>query len=265
MEIIDTHTHIGQFGQWNCSCETLMTCMRKFGVSQGIVSTISGNEYDYELNLVNVDKGQIRINHDMLQEIKKYKGRLKALFWIRPHSEVADRQLENYLEVNREWFVGLKVHPRCSNLKFSVENYHTYLELCKKLALPFCIHTQNDGFSNIEYVYNVAKQYSDINFIAIHMEMGTNHQCAMQYIKECSNLYGDTTMVEIDDVIKAIRCCGSKKILFGSDAVVFGEDSYRRYDDFEEKLINTFSGTEIEDLFYNNAKRIFKYIGGSYE
>ncbi|MGV8982538.1 amidohydrolase family protein [Clostridium sp.] len=78
------------------------------------------------------------------------------------------------------------------------------MELCKKLSLPFCIHTERDGFSNIEYIYNVAKQYPDINFIAIHIEMGTNHRDAIQYIVECSNLYGDTTMVEIDDVIEAI-------------------------------------------------------------
>ena len=52
MKIIDSHTHIGQFGQWNCSCEALMTCMKKFGANQAIVSTISGNEFDYELNLI---------------------------------------------------------------------------------------------------------------------------------------------------------------------------------------------------------------------
>ncbi|MFA9424204.1 MAG: amidohydrolase family protein, partial [Sedimentibacter sp.] len=196
----------------------------------------------------------------MLQEIKKYEGKLKALFWIRPYSEVADIPLEKYLKMNRKWFVGLKVHPRCANLKFSVENYHSYLELCKKLSLPFCIHTERDGFSNIEYIYNVAKQYPDVNFVAIHMEMGTNHRDAIQYIKECPNLYGDTTMVEIDDVINAIRLCGSKKILFGTDAVVFGEGSYKRYDNFKEKLTDVFSKMENEDLFCNNAKGIFKSI-----
>jgi hypothetical protein len=33
----------------------------------------------------------------------------------------------------------------------------------------------------------------------------------MKYISECPNLYGDTTMVEIDDVIEAIRFCGITK------------------------------------------------------
>lgn len=260
MKIIDSHTHIGQFGQWNCSLETLMVCMRNFGVSQGIVSTITGNEFDYELNIIKTNKDQIKINDEMLQEIKRYEGKLKALFWIRPYSEPANRKLEDYLALNLGWYVGLKVHPRCANLKFSVENYHTYLELCEKLSLPFCIHTQRDGFSNIEYIYNVAKQYPNINFIAIHMEMGTNHRDAIQYIKGCPNLYGDTTMVEICDVIEAIRFCGSKKILFGSDAIVFGEESYKRYDNFIEKLRNMFNREEIEDLFCNNAKRIFKSL-----
>lgn len=260
MEIIDSHTHIGQFGQWDCSSETLMDCMIKFGVSQGIVSTINGNEFDYELNKMSINKTQIEINDDMLKEIKKYKGILKALFWIRPYSEIAGSQLENYLEMNRAWFVGLKVHPRCANLKFTAENYQTYLKLCKKLSLPFCIHSQKDGFSNCEYIYNVAMQYPDINFVAVHMELGTSHKDAVRHIRECPNLYGDTTMVEIDDVIDSIRFCGSKKIIFGSDAVVFGEDSYKRYDNFKEKLSNIFSRVEIEDLFCNNAKRIFKLL-----
>lgn len=34
--------------------------MNKFGVSQGIVSTINGNEFDYELNIIKTDKDQIR-------------------------------------------------------------------------------------------------------------------------------------------------------------------------------------------------------------
>lgn len=42
MEVIDSHTHVGQFGEWNCLCETLLACMHKFGISKGIVSTISG-------------------------------------------------------------------------------------------------------------------------------------------------------------------------------------------------------------------------------
>jgi len=234
--------------------------MRKFGISQGIVSTINANEFDYDSSIIITDKNQIKINDDMLQEIKRYEGKLKALFWIRPHSEIADRELEDYLELNRTWYVGLKVHPRCANLKFSIENYHTYLELCKNLSIPFCIHTERDGFSNIEYIYNVAKQYPDVNFVAIHMELGTNHREAIKYIKQCPNLYGDTTMVEIDDVIEAIGFCGSNKILFGSDAVVFGEESYKRYDNFKEKLRNTFNRVEVEDLFCNNAKRIFKSI-----
>ena len=54
--------------------------------------------------------------------------------------------------------------------------------------------------------------------------------------------------------------CGSKKIMFGSDAIVFDEESYKRYDNFKEKLLNTFSRMEIEDLFFSNIKRIFKFI-----
>jgi uncharacterized protein len=89
------------------------------------------------------------------------------------------------------------------------------------------------------------------------MELATNHKDAILYIKECPNLYGDTTMVDTDDVIKEIRFCGSKKILFGSDEVVFGKESYKKYDNLKEKLGNMIYRMEVENLFCNNAKQIF--------
>lgn len=47
--------------------------MEKFGASQGITSTISGNEFDCGLNLIKTDKDKIGINDDMQQKIKSTK------------------------------------------------------------------------------------------------------------------------------------------------------------------------------------------------
>lgn len=258
MEVIDTNTHIGCIDKWHYTCDSLIYSMRKFNIAKGIVSTISGNEFDYELKRIRTNKNQIEINDEMLQEIKTHKDKLKAFFWIRPYSEEVDQNLIDYLEFNKDWYVGLKVSPRYANLKFTVENYKSYLDLCRRLRLPFCIHTENDGFSNMEFIYQVAKKYSDVVFIAVHMELGESNKNAIKYINKCPNLFGDTTLIDIDDVIEAIKTCGSNKILFGSDAVIFGEESYHKYFNYNKKLYNSLNRSELEDLFCNNAKKIFK-------
>lgn len=257
MEIIDSHVHVGKYCEWDCSPDILMDCMRGFGVSMGIVSDLGGIEYDNAFNPISTSQNQLQLNTGLINKISGYGKTCKALFWIRPYAEAANRELEEYLVKNRNWFVGLKVHPRGANVKFSGENYYSYLELCRKLSLPICVHTENDGFSNIEYVRRVADQYPGVNFVAVHMGFRTDRKEAIRHIKECPNLYGDTTLVSINEVINAIQMCGDKKILFGSDAPVFGPESYDRYNDFEEKLRQKYSDAVLNNLFSQNAKRIF--------
>lgn len=253
MKLIDSHTHVGKFGQWSCSVASLLAAMGGFGVSQALVSTLSANEFDYAVQRIPTELDQLAINDELLQDVKASAGRLKALFWIRPFSETVDARLKQYLTLNRDWFVGLKVHPLCAGLPFTVENYRAYLDLCRELALPFCIHSQPDGYANIKLIAAAARQYPQVNFVAVHMELGTNHRAAMQMIRDCSNLYGDTTLVEPADVAAAMETCGSEKILFGSDAVVFGENSYARYAPLKELI----SGEAAEKLFCGNAQKLF--------
>jgi predicted TIM-barrel fold metal-dependent hydrolase len=151
----------------------------------------------------------------------------------------------------------MKVHPKGSCLRFKKENYIDYLKMCERLDWPVCIHTEQDGYSNVEYVYEVAKQFPNIKFVMVHMELSTDHRNAIQLIEKLPNLFGDTTLVDLQTVQKAITYCGSNKILFGTDAPVFGESSYKRYDNYLQQLKLFFSQEEIENVFYQNAKNIF--------
>ena len=260
MEIIDSHVHIGKFDEWDCRPDVLVECMRNFGVNLGIVSDLGGIEYNNSFSPVNTSRNQIQVNSELVDKISIYGNTFKALFWIRPRAEAANQELEEYLVKNKRWFVGIKVHPRYANLKFTGENYYSYLELCRKLSLPMCVHTEKDGFSNIAFVRETAEQYPGVNFVAIHMGFGTDRKEAIRHIKECSNLYGDTTLVSTSDVINAIQMCGDKKILFGSDAPVLGQNSYERYRDLEERLRQKYSAAVLNNLFRQNAKRIFHLL-----
>lgn len=260
MNIIDSHVQFGGFENVICSMSSLEEGMKNFGVTQGIISSLYGCEYDRSGGRINANLNQIDVNKILMRDISTTRASFKALFWIRPRSEKAGQTLETFLLKNRSVFVGLTVHPRYAGLKFSSEKYGSYLKLCKKLSLPMCIHTENDGFSNIEFVLEAALDYPDVNFVAMNMEMGSDHQEAIRCIKECPNLYGDTTLMDIDAIINVVRACGSRKILFGTGAPVLGDDSYNRYINAEKKIRQKFKDAGAQNVFHANAEKIFHLL-----
>ncbi len=257
MKIIDSHAHIGKIGCYSSDAAMLQKAMDSFDVQTAIISNMSANEFDCDGNDISNYKNQIEMNREISAVCRLNQEKFKGLFWIRPHHEKCNLEAEAFLKENKDIFVGLKVHPKGANLKFTYENYHDYLNLCKNLNLPFCIHTEQDGFSNIDYVYEVACECPDINFIAVHMNLGSDHNEAFEYIKSLPNLYGDTTLVGLQDVIFALQYCGSEKILFGSDAAIFGENSYERYRNYIERLPVLFALNDIDNLFWKNSERLF--------
>lgn len=257
MQKTDSHAHIGQYGPWTCNIDELLDNAKQQSITKIIISDLDINEFDENGNLNHSELSQIKMNDIARTKVIGYEDVFKLLFWIRPYCEKADDKLKIYLKENNNIYVGIKVHPKTSRTTFNEQNYKSYIELCGELKLPFCIHTDDDGFSNIEYVYEVAKKYPDINFIAVHMELGGDHKNAIKYISKCENLYGDTTLVNNNDVLMAIKECGAEKILFGSDANVFGSGSYDRYDGLCDMIVNEFGIDAAECVFEKNAKRIF--------
>lgn len=255
MKIVDSHTHIGTIGGYSCDIETLLKAMNSFGAQTALVSDVSANEFDSDGNYIDDGKSQVESNLRLAQICEK--NDLKALFWVRPCREKCGADVMRFLKVYKDVFKGLKAHPAGSRLKFTAENYRSCLEACRELRLPICVHTGQDGFSNTEYVYEAALEYPDVNFIAVHMDAGSGHRKAMDLIRRQPNLYGDSTLVSLEDTIEALRLCGSGKILFGSDAAVFGINSYERYVSFKQELPRLFAEDETALFFHGNAERIF--------
>ncbi len=253
--MIDSHVHIGKYDRWESDIGQLIKQMDEFGIKYAIASDMTINTYDSDGNVISADKTQIQLNEAALSMSMPYSDRIGLLFWIRPVTDAADTVLYNYLA--GEKFVGLKVHPRTAGLAFSHKNYSEYIKICESLKLPFCIHTENDGFCDIEYVYEAAVKHPDVIFVAVHMNLGTSHEKAYQLIGKCGNLYGDTTLVDTADVLKAIEVCGPEKIMFGSDACIFGTESYSRYKGLYNEIASKFDIEAADKVFKNNAKRIF--------
>ena len=90
----------------------------------------------------------------------------------------------------------------------------------------------------------------------VHMGLCSDNEEAIRCVAQADNLYGDTTWVPLDKVRKAIRVCGSEKILFGSDAPIDGAKSYAFYQDML-RIYQQTPDRDWENVFYRNAQALF--------
>ncbi len=75
------------------------------------------------------------------------------------------------------------------------------------------------------HLYNAAKRHPSIDFVMVHMDLGTDNKAALDLLGTLPNLYGDTTWVPVSTTVEAIRRYGSKKMLFGTDNPIDGPDT----------------------------------------
>lgn len=271
--IIDSHTHIGtityQVGKNRVSDlpgDDLIAAMRKYSIAYALVSSIEGAEFDSDGHPVPPEK-QIPQMESFLKLLKFVRPRgealpgdplLKALLWIKPYTERPTVELEQFIRENRDHIAGLKMHPSLSNIKFNESRFLPYLKLAEKYDMPVQVHTENDGLANPAYVAEVAGRFPSVKFTMVHMGLNTDNREAIDIIRTNGNIYGDTCEVKIDNVISAIKICGSEKILLGTDAIVHGIDTYERYMPLVDLIRKEFSREEAENILYRNCMRIYK-------
>jgi len=223
------------------------------------VSSIEGAEFDSEFKLAPKDKQvpQAQVISRTIEFAKKYPCRLRAVLWIKPYTEGYSDKIKQLIMKNREFIAGLKIHPSLSNLKVSDKKLYPYLKVAKKYKLPVQVHTENDGKSNIKYLCEVLERSNDTIFVLVHMGLNTDNSEAIELIRNNDNLYGDTCLVEKRNVLKAIIECGSDKILFGTDAIVNGIDTYQEYLPVIEAIKKHFTKEEADNVLALNCKRIY--------
>jgi uncharacterized protein len=89
------------------------------------------------------------------------------------------------------------------------------------------------------------------------MGMNSDNREAISLITKTPNIYGDTCVVKHENIIIAIKECGAEKILFGTDSIVNGIDTYKKYIPLIEKIKETFSENEAAKILGLNSMTIF--------
>ncbi len=233
--MIDSHIHLSlgrvyaSFGQ-----DELLQAMEGMGIQYGVVSLLDVMEYGHQ------------DQNDPLPTLSEWEGarvvrevcispRLLPLVWVRPH----DREKEGFfhwLAENHRGFYGFKFHPFHSRMPLDHPLWEPYFEFAEKYSWSVVVHTAIDEFSQPGLVKRWAERYPNVPIILVHMGLYTDHEEAVRMVTHYSNVFGDTTWVAEERIWSILERCGGEKILFGSDALVGGTETYDFYQGFLSRL-----------------------------
>ena len=268
---IDTHLHFCNNLLWRMPPEDLLKLIEKYHVDYAIVSNANGAELDHNQMLIpeNYQTTQIDVLKESIALAKRLPNRIGIAPWIKPHTESCDQNFIKLFEENIEYIKAIKLHSYHSNTAINDEKMKPYIELAKKHHLPFIIHTGGCEKARCIHVLDAALKHPEINFIMVHMDLGSNHQEALDCLGKAKNLYGDTTWVPIEITLEAIKRYGSQKIIFGSDAPIDGIDTYvtnkynepSMYVQYWNKLPTLISKKDYNNIMHKNAIKIFNLEG----
>ena len=268
--IIDTHVHIDK-QLFTMTPEMVIESMDKYNIDYAIVSNCASCEFGHDLKRID-EKYQVS-QVDSLKEAlvfaRSYPEKIGLEVWVKPYSETLSEELIALIEENLDIIYGLKLHPYHNQVSINDKRMAPYIEFAIKHNLPISVHTGGIPISMAKEVYKAAKKYPKCKFIMVHLDLGTNNEKAINYLSKLDNLYGDTTWVSIKSILKAIKKCGSKKILFGSDSPIDGVDTYyvnregyrSLYQEYFNELKTLISQEDYDNIMYKNAIELFNIRG----
>lgn len=242
--------------------EMLLESMDKYNIDYSLISNIEGAEFDNDQNLIpkEIQHSQKEINEAAIKLAKDYPTKIGVLMWARPSVEGCTKEFEKMIIDNKDVVYGIKIHPYHSKISFDSAEVEEYIKLAERYDLPVVVHTDMGFESSPQKVYNMAIKYPKVNFVMVHMGLGTDNEEAIELISKLSNLYGDTTWVNPENSLNMIKKCGIDKLLFGTDSPIDGVDTYAN--DFYQTYFNDFknelSFEDYDKLIYKNAVKLFK-------
>ena len=269
--IIDSHLHFADKSLWEMPISTLLEMIEKYQIDFAIVSNANGTELDHQQQLLppKQQTSQIEVLRQSIELAKQYPSKIAIAPWIKPYTESCNQEFIEMVEKNIRYIKAIKLHSYHSNIAINDPKMIPYIELAKKHHLPFIIHTGGCENARCIHVLDAALKNPTINFIMVHMDLGSDRKEALECLGKADNLYGDTTWVPMEITLEAIKRYGSHKILFGSDGPVDGVDTYTltlnnqpsmylKYWNELPKLINK---DDYENIMYKNAINVFNLKG----
>lgn len=265
--IIDTHTHIGHVLQFDMTEEQLLYAMERYGIAFSLFSHIGGVEFDHQGNPVPpaLQKPQNQLLREAVAAAQKAPGRLGVTPWMKIRSELPDAAFRDLLEKHRALIYGLKLHPFHSRTAPDEDRLEPLYRLAAEYGLPVVSHTGGCEEAASVHLYRAAKKHPELDFVMVHLDLGTDHRRAVELLGALPNLYGDTTWVPLATAEEVIRRWGSEKLLFGTDNPIDGKDTLLHnrfgerslYQQYFHELRERIPPEAYANVMYRNAQRVF--------
>lgn len=259
--VIDAHAHFGSILDFYMPEKMLIQSMDKYGIDCAVVSNIQGIEFDHDKHPLTKDRlqNQIDINYAAIEFSRKFPGRIFPLVWVMPHTGGVSEEFCRFVLENRSGIYGLKLHPYLNQAPVDSELVEPYVRLAAEYDLPVVVHTASTDESSPRRVYNIAVKYPCVKFVMVHLGMYTDHEESINLIAKQPNLYGDTTWVAPESILKLFERAGPDRVMFGSDAPISGPDGYSNpiYQTYLEKWKTLFNIHDYEKLMSGNAVKFF--------
>lgn len=265
--IIDTHVHIGKCLNFDMRPEEVLYSMERYGIDFSLVSNGEAGEFDHVGKPIpqELQKPQNEVFRDTLRFARENSDKIGAVPWLKIHSELPDDEFKALLRENRDLVYAFKIHPYHSRVAPDDERLEPVYRLAAEYDLPIVSHTGGCEEARSVHMYNAAKKHPELNFVMVHMDLGTDNSKAIELLGKLPNLYGDTAWVPVVSTLKAIKRWGSGKILFGSDNPIDGKDTYLHnkngdrslYQEYFNEFRAMVSPEDYDNIMYRNAKKLF--------
>lgn len=265
--IIDTHAHIGKVLHFDMTIEQIVYSMNRYGVDFTLLSNIEAVENDHEGNPVPAwfQKTQNELLRKTIALVRPHADKLGILVWMKCRQEQPDEEMISLIRENRDLIYGVKLHPFHSRTAPDDPRLEPVYALARRFNLPVVSHTGGCEEARSVHLYQAAKAHPDLNFVMVHMDLGTDNSEAIALLGKLPNLYGDTTWVPVSSTAEAVKRWGSGKMLFGTDNPIDGKDTLLHNQTGERSLYQAYfhefktmvSPEAYADVMYRNAQKLF--------
>lgn len=236
MEIIDSHTHLGEFPLFNVSlnADEMISIMNQHNIIISVVFSLP--------------------NKLTLEAIKNYPGRLVGLVWVNPHD--GERALEEIDEaINRWGFKGIKMHPLIHSFLPDQDIVYPIMDKARRYSIPVLFHCGHPPWSLPWHFGNLADVYPDVTIILGHM--GHGHivyiNGSIDVARRHENIVLETSAMPMHRKIReAVEKVGEERVIYGSD-MPFGHPSF----ELKKVEVSGLSKRQLELVLRENARRIF--------
>lgn len=246
--LIDTHIHIGQFGNLYFAPSIVIQLMEQIGVEYYVASSTTQCEENYQ-----------KVLEELHQLIDLAGEKAIPVMWITP--EGLKGNIAWYLESDIKWRC-LKIHPFLHKDVWIPNGklFNEVIDIARELDLPILIHTGDESCCQSHLYETAISQNPDISFILAH---GRPLADALSLVKTYSNAYADSAFMPVECMKQFVDNGLSHKLLWGTDMCIpkYFYPHKEMFDYYKEKVdaFRSICTTEqFEIITYRNAKQLFK-------